>query len=90
MSQASSTPAETATLIAVITAAIHAAIGNSFTSGLHMALWVAGPILLVGAAVAAVMIRHTTPTAQLARRAEREALAAAETATAEEQPEVSA
>ena len=70
--------------------AINAAIGNSFTSGLHMALWVAGPILLVGAVLAAIMIRHTAPTAQLARRAEREALAAAEAAAVEEQPEGSA
>jgi EmrB/QacA subfamily drug resistance transporter len=50
-------------------AAIHSAIGNSFTTGLHTALWIAGPILLLGAVSAAIMVRGTSPAAQLARRA---------------------
>jgi EmrB/QacA subfamily drug resistance transporter len=63
--------------------AISAAIGNSFTSGLRMAFWVGGPVLLIGSVVAAIMIRHTTPAAQLAQRAAREALGAPGIADAE-------
>ena len=51
-------------------AAIQTAVRESFTSGLHTALWVAGAIVLAGAVVSAVMIRGTSPDAQLARRAE--------------------
>jgi MFS family permease len=56
-------------------AAIEAAIKNSFTSGLHKAVWVAGLILLAGAVVSAVMIRGTSPKAQMARYAAAEAAA---------------
>jgi MFS family permease len=50
--------------------AIQTAVGESFTSGLHVALWVAGLVVLAGAVVSAVMIRGTSPEAQLARQAE--------------------
>jgi EmrB/QacA subfamily drug resistance transporter len=59
-------------------AAIQAAVRESFTSGLHTALWVAGAIVLAGAVVSAVMIRGTSPDAQLARRAKAHAEAHAE------------
>jgi EmrB/QacA subfamily drug resistance transporter len=49
--------------------AIHAAVGQSFTVGLHRALLIGGVVLLLGAAVAAIMVRGTSPAAQLARRA---------------------
>ncbi len=54
-------------------AAIQTAVGESFTSGLHVALWVAGLVVLAGAVVSAVMIRGTSPEAQLARHAEAQA-----------------
>ncbi len=50
-------------------AAIRSAVAGSFTSALHTALWVAGAIVIAGAVVSAVMIRGTSPEAQLARRA---------------------
>ena len=49
-------------------AAIEAAIKDSFTTGMHRAMLVAGIVLLAGAVVGAIMIRHTSPDAQLARR----------------------
>lgn len=49
--------------------AIHTLINNSFTSGLHAALWVSGTLLLVGAVVAAVLVRGTAPHHQVAREA---------------------
>ena len=49
--------------------AIVMAVKNSFTSSLHKAIWVAGLVILAGAVVAALMIRGTSPKAQLARRA---------------------
>jgi MFS transporter, DHA2 family, methylenomycin A resistance protein len=48
--------------------AIHAAIGDSFMTGLHTAVWIAGPVLILGALSAAIMVRGTSPAAQLARR----------------------
>jgi MFS family permease len=48
---------------------IKTAVAESFTSGLHTALWVAGAIVLVGAVLSAVMIRGTAPDAQRARQA---------------------
>ena len=42
-------------------AAIGRAIGLSFTSGLHVALWVSGIMLIVGAPIAAATIRKTAP-----------------------------
>ena len=66
-------------------AAIQTAVGESFTSGLHVALWVAGLVVLAGAVVSAVMIRGTSPEAQLARhaagQAEAQAKAQADAAT---------
>ena len=50
-------------------AAIQTAVAESFTSGLHTALWVAGTIVLAGAVLSAVMIRGTSPEAQRARHA---------------------
>jgi EmrB/QacA subfamily drug resistance transporter len=58
--------------------AIEMAVKDSFTAGLHHAVWVAGLVLLVGAVFSAVMIRDTSPKAQLARQA---------TAEVAEQPE---
>jgi MFS transporter, DHA2 family, methylenomycin A resistance protein len=49
--------------------AIHTLINNSFTSGLHLALWVAGIVLLVGAVVGAVLVRGTAPHRQTAKEA---------------------
>ncbi len=49
-------------------AAIEMVIKDSFTEGLHRAVLVAGIVLLVGAVVGAIMIRNTSPDAQLARR----------------------
>lgn len=49
--------------------AIMSAIGDSFVSSLHKAVIVAGVIILVGAIVAAVMIRGTSPREQSARHA---------------------
>ena len=54
---------------------IHTLINNSFTSGLHAALWVSGIVLLVGAVVGAVLVRGTAPHHQAAREAAREATA---------------
>jgi EmrB/QacA subfamily drug resistance transporter len=48
---------------------IHTLINNSFTSGLHLALWVSGIVLLVGAVVAAVLVRGTAPHHLAAREA---------------------
>lgn len=49
--------------------AIHAAINDSFTTGLHRGLLICGIVVLVGAVASAVTIRGTSPEAQLARRA---------------------
>jgi EmrB/QacA subfamily drug resistance transporter len=49
--------------------AIATAVKDSFTSSLHEAIWVAGLVILAGAIVAALMIRGTSPKAQLARQA---------------------
>ena len=49
-------------------AAIEAAIKDSFTSGMHRAMLFAGIVLLAGAVVGAITIRHTSPEAQIARR----------------------
>jgi EmrB/QacA subfamily drug resistance transporter len=48
--------------------AIEATVKDAFTTSLHHAVLVAGPILLVGAVVAAIMVRDTSPKAQLARQ----------------------
>jgi EmrB/QacA subfamily drug resistance transporter len=53
--------------------AIRTAINESFTSGLHLGLWVAGGIVLAGAVVSAVMIRGTSPKAQSTRQPATEA-----------------
>jgi len=53
--------------------AIHHMIGSSFTSGLHVALWISGILLIVGAPIAYTTIRGLTPHEQslaLAARAE--------------------
>ncbi|MFH0915854.1 MAG: MFS transporter [bacterium] len=50
-------------------AAIQTAINDSFTTGLHRGLWICGIVVLAGAMVSAIMIRGTSPQAQLARRA---------------------
>ena len=42
-------------------AAIHRVIGVSFTSGIHVALWISGIMLIVGAPIAFTMIRGLTP-----------------------------
>ncbi len=42
-------------------AALGQTIGASFTSGLHVALWVSGIMLLVGAPIAFATIRYTAP-----------------------------
>jgi MFS family permease len=57
-------------------AAIVAAVKDDFVIGLHHAVWVAGFVLLAGAVVAAIMIRGTSPKAQLARRTPTEPAAA--------------
>ena len=44
-------------------AAIGRAIGLSFTSGIHLALWVSGFLLLAGVPIALFMVRGTTPQA---------------------------
>jgi hypothetical protein len=44
-------------------AAIGRTIGLSFTSGIHLALWVSGLLLLAGTPIALFMIRGTTPDA---------------------------
>jgi MFS family permease len=49
-------------------AAIQTAVKDSFTSSLHQAMWVAGLVLLAGAVVAAIMVRDTSPEAQLAQQ----------------------
>jgi EmrB/QacA subfamily drug resistance transporter len=48
--------------------ALETAIKDSFTTGMHQAMLVAGIVLLAGAILGAIMIRHTSPDAQLARR----------------------
>ncbi|MBC7292671.1 MAG: MFS transporter [Thermoleophilia bacterium] len=47
---------------------IRQAIFDSFTSGLHLGLWICGAVVLLGAAVSFVFIRGTSPAAQWARR----------------------
>jgi DHA2 family methylenomycin A resistance protein-like MFS transporter len=59
----------------VDTSAIRAAIGDSFTTGLHRGLWICGIVVLLGAVLSAVTIRGTSPQAQLARRAAAKAAA---------------
>ncbi len=54
--------------MAAIKVAIDAAIKDSFTTGMHRAMLVGGIVLLVGAVVGAIMVRHTSPEAQLTRR----------------------
>ena len=49
--------------------AITSAVNESFVSGIHLALWVAGTVVLIAAVVSALMIRGTSPKAQLARQA---------------------
>ena len=44
-------------------------IGESFTSGLHVGLWTCGLVVLSGAIVGFVMVRDTSPEAQMARHA---------------------
>ena len=46
---------------------------NAFMSGLHVAVWVCGLLLLAGAILAAVTVRGTSPEEQLARAAAAEA-----------------
>ena len=49
--------------------AIARVIGTSFTSGLHLGLWICGVAVISGAVVGFTMIRGTSPEAQLARQA---------------------
>jgi EmrB/QacA subfamily drug resistance transporter len=63
--------------------AVVAAVKDDFTAALHHAVWVAGLVLLAGAVVAAVMIRGTSPSAQLARQAQAGSAAATRTSAAE-------
>jgi hypothetical protein len=56
------------TLPGVDMQAVQTAIKDSFTTGMHRAMLVAGIVLLAGAVVGAITIRHTSPDAQLARR----------------------
>ena len=42
-------------------AAVGRTIGQSFTSGVHLALWVSGLLLLAGVPIALFMVRGTTP-----------------------------
>jgi EmrB/QacA subfamily drug resistance transporter len=42
-------------------AAVHVAGNAAFTSGMHVALWVSGVLLLLGAPIALVTIRNTAP-----------------------------
>jgi EmrB/QacA subfamily drug resistance transporter len=51
------------------TALLHRLIDDSFTSGLHLGLWVCGCLMVAGAILAAVAVRGTSPHAQLARKA---------------------
>ncbi len=57
--------------------AVAHAIGMSFTAGIHVALWVSGIMLLVGAPIAFATIRGTAPQ-HVAARARAAAVAAAE------------
>jgi EmrB/QacA subfamily drug resistance transporter len=50
-------------------------IGNSFTSGFHLGLWISGLLLLVGVPVAWFTIHDTSADAQHARRRARDAAA---------------
>jgi EmrB/QacA subfamily drug resistance transporter len=59
-------------------------IGNSFTSGFHLGLWISGLLLLVGVPVAWFTIHDTSADAQHARRRAREAAAEAVATAAEE------
>jgi EmrB/QacA subfamily drug resistance transporter len=45
-------------------AAVGRVVGQSFTSGIHLAMWVSGVMLLVGAPIAWALIRGTSPEAQ--------------------------
>ena len=60
--------------------AVARAIGTSFSSGIHVALWVSGIMLLVGSPIAFVTIRGTAPhhVAARAAAAEAEPIATAE------------
>ena len=58
-------------------AAIQRAVNDSFMVGLHRAVWIAGLVLFAGAIASALMIRGTSPQAQLARRAAEAAAAEA-------------
>jgi hypothetical protein len=57
--------------------AIGHTIGMSFTSGLHLTLWVSGALLIVGAPIALATIRGTAPHHADARDRKAEELAAA-------------
>lgn len=57
--------------------AIQRAVNDSFMVGLHRAVWIAGLVLFAGAIASALMIRGTSPQAQLARRAAEAAAAEA-------------
>ena len=50
------------------THAIARAIGESFTSGLHLGLWICGALVLSGAAVSFFTVHGTSPQAQIIRR----------------------
>ena len=56
-------------------AALKPVIGQSFTSGVHVALWVSGIMLLVGAPIAWTLIRGTSAESQARARAHAEARA---------------
>jgi len=56
--------------------AIQQAVRVSFTNGMHHALWFAGGVVLLGAVIAAIMIRGTAPHEQMARHAAAQAAAA--------------
>jgi hypothetical protein len=71
-------------------AAIGRAIGESFTSGLHVGLWVSGLLLLAGVPIALLTIRDTAPGAQPAAARAPVAEAPAAAPAAEGIPAVSA
>jgi Na+/H+-translocating membrane pyrophosphatase len=61
-------------------AALEHAVNVAFTSGIHVALWVSGLMLLAGAPIAFLTVRYTAPHHVEAR--EREAAEAEEAAAA--------
>jgi EmrB/QacA subfamily drug resistance transporter len=76
--------ADTPSLPGLDVSMIQTAVGDSFTAGLHRAVLIASPVLLMGAVVAAIMIRGTSPRAQLARQTDAERPAGEETPQGED------